>query len=278
MSGGKIYGLLVLAGVLLGSPVAQAEVRLYVFDCGSIALDDVSPFGLTNEETAVRELFVPCYLVEHRGTGVSRLLFDAGLPMALAGQGPVTPEPGMTLHYDRSLEDQLAVLDLTPADIDFVAFSHLHFDHVGSAGLFTESMHLIQTAEYQAGFVERPAIYQPDLYMPLADSPRRLLNGDHDVFGDGSVTLVSAPGHTPGHQSLLVRLEDPGPVLLSGDLYHFRHSRVARRVPVFNTSVDQTLQAMDRVEALLKKERATLWIEHDKALADTLRKAPAFYR
>jgi len=263
--------------VLLAATVA-ADVKLYVFDCGSLRLEDVSPFGLSNDETPVRELFVPCYLIEHQGDEVRRLLFDAGLPAGLAGRGDVELEPGLIVHYERALEDQLAELDITPSDIDYLAFSHLHFDHVGSANRFTDSMLLIQAPEYQAGFVEKSEIYQPDLYLGLDDAPRRLLEGDHDVFGDGKVRLLSTPGHTPGHQSLLVRLDDPGPVVLSGDLYHFRESRALRRMPVFNTDAEETLRSMDKIDALLEREGAVLWIEHDRALAQTLRKAPEYYR
>lgn len=264
---------------LLAAGAARADLRLFILDCGSITLDDVSAFGLSNDETPVRTLFVPCYLIEHTGAGgTRRLLFDAGLPADLAGQGDVTPEPGMTLSYGVSLQDQLAAMDLAPADIDFIAFSHLHFDHVGSAALFTGSTQLMQAAEYQAGFVDRLPVYQAELYLPLADAPRQIIDGDHDVFGDDSVRLVRAPGHTPGHQVLLVRLQDPGPVVLSGDLYHFRLSRSDRRVPGFNTSPEQTWESMDRVEALLEAEGAALWIEHDLALARTLRQAPEFYQ
>ena len=269
--------LLILLALL--SAPAHAAVRLYVFDCGTIVFDDIAHFELSNDDTDVRKLFVPCYLVEHRADRqpVQRLLFDAGLAPGLAGQGPVESEPGMTLEYQRPLADQLADLELTPADIDYVAFSHLHFDHVGSANLFSESVQLIQAAEYQAGYVDRLPVYQPELYLGLADTPRKVLDGDFDVFGDDSVRLVSAPGHTPGHQALLVRLRDTGPVVLSGDLYHFRATRRLRRVPVFNTDREQTLASMAKVEVLLEAEGATLWIEHDQALADTLDKAPRYY-
>ncbi len=273
----KILRILLLFTLAVAG-AARADVRLFILDCGTITLEDVSPFGLQNDETPVRTLFVPCYLVEHTGAqGTRRLLFDAGLPPAVAGQGDVTPEPGMTLNYGVSLEAQLAAMEITPGDIDFIAFSHLHFDHVGSAALFTGSTQLMQAAEYQAGFVDRLPVYEPELYLPLADAPRQIIDGDHDVFGDDSVRLVGAPGHTPGHQVLLVRLQDPGPVVLSGDLYHFRLSRAERRVPVFNTSPEQSRASMDRVEALLQAEGATLWIEHDLALAQTLRQAPEFY-
>lgn len=267
-------------GLLLLTAAAQADLRLFVFDCGVIELDTVEAFGLGNDETPVRELFVPCYLIEHGvGDAAQRLLFDAGLPMALAGRGTRELEPDMRVRYGRALEEQLDDLGLSPRQIDFVAFSHLHFDHVGSANLFTESTLLIQRAEYEAGFgAADPRLFDVSLYGALRDVPRVLLDGDHDVFGDGRVQLISAPGHTPGHQALLVRLEETGPVLLSGDLYHFRESRALRRVPVFNTDSQQTLAAMERIEALLEHEGAILWIEHDKALGDSQRKAPAFYR
>lgn len=270
---------LLLAGAAAGAETPEA-LKLYVFDCGAIRFDDVASFGLSNQETPVRELFVPCYLIEHgSGDDVRRLLFDAGLPPDIAGQGEVEPEPGMRLAYARSLEDQLSDLGLAPADVELVAFSHLHFDHVGSANLFAASTLLIQAPDFEAGFDDPdPRLFPMPLYAALKESPRVLLNGDHDVFGDGRVRLISAPGHTPGHQTLLLDLEETGPVLLSGDLYHFRESRALRRVPVFNSDADQTLASMTRIEALLEAEGATLWIEHDKTLADTLRKAPAFYR
>jgi glyoxylase-like metal-dependent hydrolase (beta-lactamase superfamily II) len=222
----------------------------------------------------VRELFVPCYLIEHRE---GRLLWDAGLPINLAGQGLVELEPGMKARYDTPLTSQLEELGLSPEDIDQVAFSHMHFDHTGAANLFTGARLLIQNTEYQAAFVDRDPVFVPELYLNLSDNERTMLSGDYDVFGDGSVTIISAPGHTPGHQALLVRLEQTGPLLLSGDLYHFRESRELRRVPAFNTSAEETLRSMDKVEALLEREGATLWIEHDKAFADTLDLAPAYY-
>ena len=257
---------------------AQADVRLTVFDCGYLYFEDISSFSLTNDETPVRELFVPCYLIEHPD---GRLLWDAGLPIGIAGEDPVEFAPGATMRYAVSLPDQLARQNLKPEDIDLVAFSHMHFDHVGAANLFSHAKLLIQETEYQAAFVDQnDQVYDPTtpaLYLDLADSEREMLKGDYDVFGDGSVLIVSAPGHTPGHQVLLLQLTNFGPLVLSGDLYHFRKSRELRRAPQFNSDAQRTLESMDKVEVLIKSEGATLWIEHDKALADTLRKAPAFY-
>ncbi len=272
----RICAILLLVGPSLAAmPAFAANVRLTVFDCGSIQMSDVSQFSLTNEETTVRELFVPCYLVEHpRG----KLVWDAGLPLEFVGRDGFESQPGMSLSYAVSFLDQLAELNLTPADIDLVAFSHMHFDHVGAANQFQSAQLLIQDTEYQAAFVDNNNPYfQADLYEGLRGSEKSLLSGDHDIFADGSVVIVSAPGHTPGHQVLLVRLENFGPLILSGDLYHFRESRELKRAPEFNTDAQQTFDSMDKVEALIRREGATFWIEHDKALADTLELAPAYY-
>ncbi len=257
---------------------AEADgIKLYVFDCGRLRTNDVSMFGLSNDQTSVRELFVPCYLIEHPTKG--RLLWDAGLPPALAGRGEQPLGEGMSQVYETSLVDQLAQMRLRPRDVDFVAFSHMHSDHVGSANAFTDSTLLIQEAEYDAAFrkPEENPFFEYEHYRELAQSTKTLLSGDHDVFGDGSVQLISAPGHTPGHQVLFLRLEELGPLVLSGDLYHFEASRQLRIVPGFNTDKAQTLESMDKIEDLITKTKATLWIEHNLAQAQTLKLAPAFY-
>ena len=249
-------------------------VRLHVFDCGELSFLDVSAFGLGNADTDVRRMFVPCYLIRHpRGD----LLWDAGLDPAIVGQGAVNAG-AFTMTYARSLVDQMDDMGLSPDDVEFMALSHMHFDHVGAATQFPNARLLIQAAEYEAAFL-RPGdyggVYDIQQYGGLAGNSRQLLTGDHDVFGDGTVMIISAPGHTPGHQVLLVHLRNAGPVLLSGDLYHFRATRRLRAVPTFNTNADQTLASMAKVERLIEETGAALWIEHDWALAQALRLAPA---
>ena len=258
---------------------AHTGPRLYVLNCGSFLIDDVAAFGLSNEETSVRELIVPCYLIDHPE---GKLLWDAGLPAALAGNPEPIAVPGLAgkVIYARSLKDQLADLGLEPGDVDKVAFSHMHFDHTGSANLFSGSQLLIQQTEFDAAFenaADFEGVFVPDLYSELANARRRVLNGDHDVFGDGSVQIISAPGHTPGHQVLYLELANTGPLILSGDLYHFRFSRENRRTPVFNYNAASTLKAMDKVEALVESANAQFWIQHDKVLFDSLRHSPAYY-
>jgi N-acyl homoserine lactone hydrolase len=266
--------ILTAAVLLLLCGLAAASPKLYVFDCGAIGLGDVRSFGLQPNETPVRELFVPCYLIEH---GNERLLWDTGLPLNVAGRGKVMMDGGDSFLYERSIVDQLADMGIKPADITYVAFSHLHADHAGGANAFAGSKVLMQKAEWASALAGNPEFEPSDVFAKLKETKLTIIDGDYDVFGDGSVKLVYAPGHTPGHQALLIDLPRTGLVMLSGDLYHFRESRALRRVPTFNYDAAMSLQSIDKVEALLKQTGATLWIEHDKALADTLKKAPQFY-
>ncbi len=251
------------------------KVKLTVFDCGFLHFPDISGFSLKPTETDVRSFFVPCYLVQHPD---GNLLWDGGLNPDIVGQGVINVDT-FSMSYERSVADQLEEMGLGAGDIDLIALSHMHFDHVGAGKLFPGATLLIQQPEYEAAFLEHEdyEVFLFEEYSTLANNPRQILNGDHDVFGDGSVQIISAPGHTPGHQVLLVHLENTGPLLLSGDLYHFRATRSLRRVPVFNTNIDDTLASMDKVEAVIESTGATLWIEHDLELSRMLKLAPESY-
>lgn len=264
--------ILFAASMLLLMSSARADLKLYVFDCGHLSVTDVSAFGITNEETDVRELFVPCYLIDHPD---GKMIWDAGLPLDQVGPR----QSGASSWYETSIIDQLARIGVSPRDIDYAAYSHFHYDHVGAANAFSSATLLIQETEYLAAFHDADSnpVFQPALYSELENSTKLLLQGDHDVFGDGSVTIISAPGHTPGHQVLKLELENYGPLVLSGDLYHFEVSRQLRRVPTFNTDAEQTLRSMNRVEVLTQEAGATFWIEHSLELANSLKLSPYYY-
>ena len=258
----------------------DASVQLYVFNCGDFRFPSVENFSIGDDETTVRELVVPCYIIDHpRGT----LLWDGGLPSATANISgwQRDPETGVQVRMQQTLQSQLLDMDLgfDLTSINLAAFSHIHYDHVGVANELTNAKWLVQRGDYEVvakgGTV--PA-YDPALLAEIKKRPTQVLDGDYDVFGDGKVRLISATGHTPGHQVLYVELADFGPLMLSGDLYHFRLSRDQRRVPMFNVDKNQTLEAMDKVEALVAETGATFWIEHDAALFETLKLAPNFYR
>ena len=123
-----------------------------------------------------------------------------------------------------------------------------------------------------------PGVTQPSTYEDLRNSETLIITDDeYDVFGDGKVVIKAAPGHTPGHQVLFVRLAKTGPVVLSGDLWHYPQERTLDRVPTFEFNAEQTRATRVEIEAFLKKSGAQLWIQHDFTANALLRKSPEFY-
>lgn len=270
--------LLALSGCQNNGPanaVADASLKLYVFDCGMIRLGDLQGFSIADDETEVRDLSVPCYVIEHEN---GRLLWDGGLASKKADIEGWQGE-GMMTRLNKTFSEQLPAIGLDMSSFDYAAYSHMHWDHVGVANEVMGATLIIQERELEATFgdeVTVPGIDQ-SLFDGLKAAEQIVIDGDYDVFEDGRVRIISAPGHTPGHQMLFIDLANTGPIVLSGDLYHFALSRQDRRVPSFNVDRDATLASMDRVESLVQDTGATMWIEHELALFETLKKAPAFY-
>ena len=257
-----------------------AGPKLYVFDCGRIRLASVEAFNLKDTDTDVRDLSAPCYVVDHPN---GQLLWDAGLPSELAeAEGWVVRPDGLANTLDETLSSQMERMELgfDMGSLEYVAFSHIHWDHVGASNDVTSGTWLVQQGDYDAAHAEGnmsvPAV-QPELLVGIKERPTQVLAGDHDVFGDGTVQLIAADGHTPGHQVLFVDLAETGPVVLSGDLYHFQFSRANRVVPLFNVDAERTLQSMDKVEALVDMTGADFWLQHDASLFASQQKAPGFY-
>src|SRR5262245_48122195 len=217
------------AAILAGctdKPAAIAGPRLYILDCGVIKPMDPTLFGLKKEEIAGDASFVtPCYLIVHpKGT----LIWDVGqVPDAQIPDDGTEVVVQDLLKSKRKLLPQLKALGFEPANITYLAMSHYHLDHTANANLFAGSTWIVQQAEYDAMFGEKQlAIRDSATYDKLKDSKRIVLNNeDHDVFGDGTVIIKTAPGHTPGHQMLFLRLRHFGPLLLEGDLYHIPEER-----------------------------------------------------
>jgi glyoxylase-like metal-dependent hydrolase (beta-lactamase superfamily II) len=186
-------------------------------------------------------------------------------------------------HLERTITGQLAEIGLKTSDITYVALSHTHGDHIGNVSLFPDSTVLMQRVEYT--WISSPDGTNDNvnqlkaLARKLLGTPKqlRLLDGDTDVFGDGSVTLISTPGHTPGSQSLLVHLKNSGFIILSGDVVHLEENFEKDIVPSLNTDKAASIASMDRVRRMIATYQAKLFINHDKAQSDTLRLLPAFY-
>lgn len=254
------------------APPAIPGLKLYALDCGRIQLPDMGMFSDTGEyDSRPGMLVAPCFVIAHpKGT----LLWDTGLGDHLAGQGPVTVDGGIVLQVERSLQSQLQLIGVTK--IDYLAFSHLHFDHTGNANAFRDAQWLVNRHELETALTSSDAFVNVDDIRPSRQTRMIHLEGDHDVFGDGSVRILRAPGHTEGHQVLLLRLPNSGPVILSGDLYHTRENRHYQRVPTFNANRADTLASMNRIETLVRNLGARIVIQHDPQDFSAFPSAPGF--
>jgi N-acyl homoserine lactone hydrolase len=252
------------------------SVRLYVFDCGSLNIPDVSPYQLKKEDLATTFMSVPCFLVAHpKGT----MIWDAGAVPDSAfkpGGAPATLRYATTV---KPLTAQLAEIGYAPSDITYLALSHFHWDHVGNANVFASATWLVRKLEREIMFADPPSPRtEPANYSALRNSKTEIITKDeYDVFGDGTVVIKSAPGHSPDHQVLFLKLAKTGPVLLAGDLYHYPEERKLNRVPTTEFNAGQTIASRAAVEAFLKKTGAQLWIQHDFTANGKLKKAPEFY-
>jgi N-acyl homoserine lactone hydrolase len=254
------------------------EIRLYTMQCGHL---DFKNLGVVFVDTGEYDgkpgsLTDSCYLIRHP-KGI--LLWDTGLPDKLAASKDGMSEPSLGVHMTMpvKLADQLQQLHLAPADITYIAFSHFHFDHTGNAALFNGSTWLVNKTEL--AYAERipvPGGIDPAIATETKGAKLQLIDGDYDVFGDGSVRILKTPGHTPGHQSLEVRLQHSGVVLLTGDLYNMRVSREQRFVPPINAGRADTLASIDRFERIAKNTHARVIVQHDEQDFASLPKFPAY--
>jgi len=259
-----------------GRPQPPASPRIYIFDCGDIKGLDPSLFRFKKEELAATDFVVTCYLIAHpRGT----LMWDVGVIPDSAFKADGAPVTVGRSTVTKPLRVQLASAGYRPADITYLALSHYHSDHTANANDFAASTWIVQQAERDVMFAEKPpGIVQPAHFSALKDAKTIILkNEDHDVFGDGTVVIRSTPGHTPGHQALFVRLSKTGPILLAGDLYHYPEEQTFNRFPTFEFNVEQSAASRAKMAELVKQTGAQMWIEHDMATHAKLKKAPAYY-
>ena len=260
-------------------------VRLYVFDCGVLHNADMGRFNLKKEDVVTTDMSMACFLIAHPK---GNLIWDTGAvpddswtPTGSMVTQRVTLPDGQKREadVDKSLRGQLAEIGYSPSDINFLALSHYHYDHTGNANEFAGATWLVRQVERDAMFGGKfSGSLQPSTFSALQKSKTIILKDDeYDVFGDGSVIIKSAPGHTQGHQVLYVKLANTGGVVLSGDLYHYPAEKTLDRVPTFEFSQEQTRASRVAVDAFLKKTGAQLWIQHDFDGNAKLKKSPQFY-
>ncbi|MEE2729969.1 MAG: N-acyl homoserine lactonase family protein [Pseudomonadota bacterium] len=270
-------GALLTLSACASPPPSVPDIKLYVFHCGNIEARDVSVFSPGVNQGQPKSLTDSCYLIRHpKGD----LIWDTGLADQLGPQGQEFYDGLFYMSMPTPLLAQLQSIGVQPEDIEWLGISHFHSDHTGNANLFRKATLLLQKEEYEAAFGAQAREYgfDPDSYSQFNADNSQQLQGDHDLFGDGRVVIKRAVGHTPGHQMLYLDMPKSGPILLSGDLYHFTSNREHQRVPSFNFSKEQTQDSMKHMEDFIDRTGAQLWIQHDKEQNADIRHAPAFYQ
>lgn len=176
------------------------------------------------------------------------------------------------------MRGQLKEIEVDPATVRHLAFSHLHPDHVGNVDLFPDATVLLQQAELDAAFgpEAEELTYFPDSYAALERDNVQAVSGEHDVFGDGTVVLKPLPGHTPGHQGLLVTLKETGPVLLAGDVSYSVKDYAEGAVRSGNVDLEASARSMEATKQL-ERAGVTVWLHHDARAQREVRTAPEFY-
>ncbi len=264
-------------------PPAVKALRLYVFDCGTLTpnREGVERYHVSIQEVGETRMPVPCFLIVHpRGT----LMWDVGVipdrvVEAQANNANANVNPTVAAVVTRTLKSQLAQVGYKPEDITYVAISHAHIDHTANLNSFAGSTWLTRAAERDFMWAENNPRVNPTFYTALKNSKTIVVDKDeYDVFGDGSVIMKAAPGHTPAHQVLILKLARTGPVMLSGDLFHYPEERTFKRMPPDNEfNVAQSAASRRIIEDYLAKTKMPLWIEHDYEFITKLTHPPGFY-
>jgi N-acyl homoserine lactone hydrolase len=253
------------AGLLASLPVlAQpaVEVTLTRLDCGS-GFNDQRRFSDTYAYTDPKVPFTfSCYVIKH---GDDYMVWDTGYA------------PGTNANAPKiSLGEQLAQLKIRPEQVKFVGISHFHADHTGQLNTVPGATLLIGAKEWEALTAPKPmqgANVAGFTHWISGGGKVEPQASDKDVFGDGTVMILRTPGHTPGHQSLLVRLREKGPVVLVGDAVHFHENYQSNGVPGFNFDRADSIASMERIKQIEKNLKATVIIQHDPR---DIGKLPAF--
>ena len=252
----------------LATPAQAADLSIARLDCGTsappVTVND--RFSDTYAFPGLKLTFVfSCYIIKH---GDDYLLWDTGHAMTMPNVAPKV-----------SLVDQLAKINVTPDQIKYVGISHYHADHTGQIASFPKATLLIGAKEWDAISAPKPAEgvnYKPFESWIKGDSKVEPQPIDKDVFGDGSVIMLRTPGHTPGHSSLLVKLAEMGPIIITGDAVHFRENLDTVGVPAFNFDRAQTVASIERLKKIAANLKATIIIQHDARDVEKLPPTPAF--
>jgi N-acyl homoserine lactone hydrolase len=249
--------------------------RIYPLDGGLAFAPNKAMYSPGHFEGETVALSCNAFLIQR---GDEWLLWDTGISQSLFNElGGKVIAHGIRGLVARPLTHQLEELKLTPSNVSKVILSHAHFDHAGNCNLFAKSHFIVQSEELDAMFGPDFAHfgYIPDLYESLRTASVQRVEGDLDLYGDQSIRLISTPGHTPGHMSLLLRLRDTGAIILAADVAHYAFNLEQHIVPAFNSSKEESLRSMEKIQRIAAEEGATIWLNHDIDQSATFPHAPA---
>ena len=261
-----------------GGPHGRRGLQLYVLDTGLIECSDYALFSPSAGQREHRSMSVRSYLVVHPD-GV--LLWDTGISDAIAAQ-PAGERVADAIRFcvPVTLRSQLAAIEQDVAGVELIGLSHMHIDHVGNLEQFPSASVVMQEAEYDAAYGPRAEqlTYIPESYAPLDRARIRTIVGEHDVFRDHTVVMTPLPGHTPGHQGLLVTLPQTGPILLAGDIAYSAADYAASAVRTLNVDLDASRRSIEAAKALERDLGARTWLHHDLEAQQVIGTAPNCYR
>lgn len=278
-----LTALIILLTSFAGAHAADATdgadtetLRLYTLNCGEVKVLDANIMDDTDSYKGSLNLVASCYVIQN---GNQYMLWDAGFNTdAIKG---VTENDMFQPKVQETIPESLAKIDLDITDISKIGISHIHFDHIGQANTFKDAELLIGTKDFDTLYGNAPTPIsfrgsKPFLSEWQDGENVKKVAGDLDVFGDGRVKILSAPGHTPGHKVLLINLKNTGPILLSGDLYHFNDNRKYKRLPDFNTNRADTLASFERIDRILENTGARMVIQHEPKDRSSMPKLPNY--
>ncbi len=270
------FSAAILAALVTQAPQAAfAGVKnITVIECGQAKTTDKSIFSPGVDVGVASDIAINCYLIRH---DKGLMIWDTGLADGLINKADGIALAGgkLTIFVKKTLASQLKEMGVKPSDVKHMAFSHMHPDITGNSSLFSAATWYVQNSEFKAAFGKDPKQFRfnPKTYSGLKNNKTIKLDGERDVFGDGSVVIIPAPGHTPGSQVLYVQLPS-GPVILAGDLWAFESARSNKTVPKNNFDIEQTRKSRVKIEALAKKTGAKIWVMHDQQQNAGLAHAP----
>ena len=248
-------------------------MKFYVLDGGTLGPYEKSLF--TFDLDIGKKIILPVWqaYINHPEL---KIIIDTGI-------NPKTdalPEFGRIVKQSPSqrIDRQLAKIGVPLDEIDIVINTHLHYDHTAYNKLFKKATFIVQKREMRHAFVPEKfesQFYQPRSHFDVPDLNYELIKGDYELVE--GIHILSTPGHSPGHQSVLVETEELGPIIIAGDAVYFKESLEKEVLPAIVYNPSQCLSSLQRIKRIAQKKGAEVFPSHDAAFYKTLRKSPSYY-